>query len=128
MPARTKRVCSKCRKVVPPGPCETCTAARKAQIDADRPTAAGRGYNAQWQRTRASYLDDHPYCECRVCTALPEWQRPLANEVHHKDGRGPLGPRGHDPSNLQAMTHECHSRTTNEEQGGFGRPLKRHNP
>jgi 5-methylcytosine-specific restriction protein A len=61
------------------------------------------GYTKQWERTRRRYLDTHPRCaRCR---------RP-AKHVHHLDGRGPLGPQGHDERNLQALCTSCHNRHT----------------
>lgn len=45
-------------------------------------------------------------------------QRDLATEVDHIDGLGPLGPRGFDPDNLQAMSHRHHSRKTAAETWG----------
>jgi 5-methylcytosine-specific restriction protein A len=75
-----------------------------------RPTAATRGYDAKWRRTRGRYLQLHPRCEHAGCAAP-------AVDVHHLDMRGPLGPRGHDHANLQALCHSHHStitaRTTN---------------
>lgn len=44
--------------------------------------------------------------------------RPPATEVDHVDGLGPLGPRGHDWSNLRALTKRCHSRVTARNQPG----------
>lgn len=83
-----------------------------------RATATQRGYDAKWQRTRRRYLRHHPVCECDECSKLPYRERPQATVVHHLDGNGPLGPRGHDPTNLQAMSKPCHDRTTAREQPG----------
>ncbi|MFX4294091.1 HNH endonuclease [Streptomyces bohaiensis] len=44
--------------------------------------------------------------------------KPLAGEVDHIDGLGPLGPRGHDPTNLRSMTKQHHSRATARAQPG----------
>lgn len=75
-----------------------------------RPTAAARGYNAAWRRTRARYLQLHPQCEHPGCVSLAE-------DVHHLDLLGPNGPNGHRHFNLQALCHSHHSsitaRTTN---------------
>ena len=71
--------------------------------------------------------DDHntrlqSYREVYDCLKLPLWQRPEATEVDHKDGLGPLGPRGHDHGNLRAMTHDHHSkRTAADQPGGWNR-------
>jgi 5-methylcytosine-specific restriction protein A len=50
---------------------------------------------------------------------MPALFRPRATEVDHVDGLGPLGPRGHDWANLQALTKAHHSRKTGRETG-FG--------
>ncbi|WP_231626416.1 HNH endonuclease signature motif containing protein [Streptomyces apocyni] len=49
---------------------------------------------------------------------LPQLQRDLATEVDHIDGLGPLGPRGFDPANWQAMSKRHHSRKTARETFG----------
>lgn len=92
----------------------------KHRTDHARPNSTARGYDARWTRTRAAYLAAHPTCECDQCLELPLHARPRAADVHHRDGLGPLGPRGHDWTNLQALTHEHHSQQTSRDQpGGF---------
>ena len=75
-----------------------------------RPSAAARGYDAKWRRTRGRYLQLHPTCEHPGCVSMAE-------DVHHLDGLGPNGPDGHRHHNLQALCHPHHSaitaRTTN---------------
>lgn len=96
-----------------------------ALVSADRrPSAARRGYNARWQRTRARTLSERATCEHEGCD-LP------ATDVHHLDGLGPQGPRGHDPANLQALCHPHHSQVTAREQpGGWAKrePVRRATP
>lgn len=68
-----------------------------------RPTAAQRGYNAEWRRIRDMVLMQEPYCSCG---------RPAA-EVHHVI---PLTQGGsHDLSNLRAICAGCHRRITRRE-------------
>lgn len=89
-------------------------AKRKAWRESDkhRPSAAQRGYDAKWQKTRRAYLAAHPYCEDEAgCIAK-------ATDVHHLDGLGPLGPRGHDFENCLALCHAHHSKITSREQAG----------
>lgn len=103
-----------CPTLTPRGRCPTCTrAARRG-----RGSARARGYDQEWERTQRAYLEAHPYCECDECMVLPEIMRPWATEVHHRDGLGPNGPRGHDWSNLMSATRAHHSRITAREQPG----------
>jgi 5-methylcytosine-specific restriction protein A len=86
-----------------------------------RPSPRSLGYDARWERTRTAYLVEHPGCEWQeeACGAA-------AKHVDHKDGQGPLGPRGHDWDNLQSLCHSHHSRKTALYDGGFGnRPKPR---
>ncbi|WP_431772195.1 HNH endonuclease [Streptomyces cucumeris] len=116
MPRRAMQVCPTpgCPELTVSGRCETC----QTKASRDRGSARAKGYDARWQRTRAAYLLVHPYCECDDCEQQPELLRPRATEVNHRDGLGPLGPRGHDWANLQAMTKAHHSRHTAREQPG----------
>jgi 5-methylcytosine-specific restriction protein A len=97
------RVCPvpDCPVITDGGPCEHHRLVRARQKDARRPSRNERGYGARWNETRARFLATHPRCE--RCGAP-------ATDVHHRDRVGPLGPRGHDPSNFEALCHSCHSR------------------
>jgi len=70
-------------------------------------------YNTRrWQKVRALYLADHPFCECSECKARPV---PLpANVVDHivpiNQGGDPW-----DDSNFQAMNSRCHNRKSGRE-------------
>jgi len=133
MPVAPKRPCTAhvqppCRnKTTKGGLCYVHLRQLKATHDARRPTAAQRGYDQAWRDTRAAYLKAHPYCECDQCIQLPEWERPLATDVDHRDGQGPNGIRGHDWTNLRSMTHAHHSRRTARDQG-FARGKGMANP
>lgn len=88
----------------------------------------------RWRRLRRRYLQEHPRCACEACAELPEQQRPLATDVHHRDGKGLAGPRAYDWANLQALAHGHHShvtrrseqRTTSRSPGARRRPEPRH--
>lgn len=72
-----------------------------------RPSAARRGYNAEWRRIRDEVLTQEPYC--RHC------KRP-ANQVDHIV---PLSRGGsNDISNLQSLCTSCHRRKTRNESLG----------
>jgi 5-methylcytosine-specific restriction protein A len=68
-----------------------------------RGSAAARGYGRSWRIIRERYLRSHPVCEAPHCP-MP------ASDVHHADGRGPLGDNS--PSNLVALCHRHHSQIT----------------
>jgi len=62
---------------------------------------------SKWQNTRRRYLFLHPLCECG-CGRISE-------DVHHRVDLDDDG----DPwafSNLEALSHSCHSRTTRQRQ------------
>lgn len=116
MSRRARQVCPTpgCPNLTPGGRCPSC----QAKASRRRGSARAKGYDARWERTAARYLREHPYCECDACEQLPAILRPRAQQVNHRDGLGPLGPRGHDPANLQAMTAAHHSAHTAREQPG----------
>ncbi len=87
---------------------------RRRASDRKRPNAAARGYDAVWRLTRRSYLCIHPICEDENGCIEP------ATDVDHIDGQGPLGPHGHDYTNLRAYCHSHHSqRTARDQKGGW---------
>lgn len=113
MPAKT---CAepRCPTLVAKGEtyCRPHFLGRRRAADAKRPSASARGYDSKWRETRASYLRSHPICEDKAgCIAR-------ATDVHHLDGQGPKGERGHDFTNLQALCHAHHSQITSHEQRG----------
>lgn len=71
-----------------------------AAADARRPSAAQRGYDAEWFKVRARFLRAHPTCGCGA----------PASQVHHvvrvRDGGR------HEPGNLRPLCASCHSRLT----------------
>jgi len=89
------------------GPAE---AARRRRYDAQRASAARRGYDARWRRVRAVVLAREP--RCHDCTQAGRVT--LANEVHHIDGN----PRNNALDNLMPLCKSCHSRRTARERGG----------
>jgi 5-methylcytosine-specific restriction protein A len=102
--ARAGKICSYdgCPEITFTGTrCEQHTVARKDY----RPSAAKRGYNFKWQEFRKKYLARNPNCVVVGCERQ-------ATDVDHIDNLGPLGPRGYDPSNLQALCHQHHSAKT----------------
>ena len=116
MRPRALQVCPTpgCPTLTPAGRCPDCRSTARRR----RRTGTTAGYDARWYRTRRAYLLTHEMCECEEHSQLPWIIRPRATEVHHRDGLGPLGPRGHDWTNLLALTKACHARITAREQPG----------
>lgn len=86
----------------------------RASRDRFRGSAASRGYDYRWSQFRRRYLREHPVCV--MCGRL-------ATEVDHiipfKGDKAKI----FDLDNLQPLCHECHSRKTAKENGGFGNRL-----
>lgn len=115
MSRRAKKVCSRpgCPNLVDAGTgrCDACAGGSERE----RGTAAERGYDSRWRATRAGFLEEYPFCAEAGCMSLAE-------DVDHIDGEGPLGPRGHDWSNLRGLCKAHHSRRTARDQpGGWNR-------
>jgi len=87
---------------------------RKAVLDARRPGARARGYDAEWDALRARKLAADPWCQHPGCSKR-------ATDVDHI-----LSVRSHPHlrltwSNLRSFCHPHHSSRTAREQG-FARP------
>lgn len=85
---------------------------RNRAIDAQRPSAAVRGYDRTWQKLRLMHLRAYPLCvRCEESgMTVP------ATEVDHIR---PLAHGGtHDADNLQSLCKSCHSRKTARENWG----------
>lgn len=87
-------------------------AMRKA--DANRPSAAKRGYDAKWSAYRKWFLARHPLC------VMCDTPKSATHVDHIRAVRGPDDPGFWDESNHQALCHSCHSRKTCREDGGLG--------
>lgn len=110
MPVRAPRLC-RCGHRVAHGalcPCERrAEAERKARFDKGRPSAAARGYDADWRKLRAAHLKAHPFC---VRCGAP------ARDVDHIEGVRKAPARRLDPTNLQSFCTPCHSRAKQSEE------------
>lgn len=95
-------------------------AQERAANDRLRGTRTQRGYSNRWLKISAAYLCNHPLCaECqRQGKITPATE--VDHIVPHKGDKKLFW----DPSNWQPLCHECHSRKTVREDGGFGRALK----
>lgn len=76
------------------------------EYDRQRGTACKRGYDRQWRKVRAAYLEAHPRCCC-----CPEPAALVDHIIKVRDA----------PhlrlvwSNLQGMCYSCHARKTTDE-------------
>lgn len=95
--------------------CPVCAKAAKAAADQRRPSAAARGYDAEWRRESAEFLarPENRFCACGCGR--------VANMVDHI--RAHKGNRAlfWDRSNWQPMALGCNSRKAVREEGAFGR-------
>src|SRR5690606_8424872 len=116
MPIRPPRPCAKprCPRLTTGRYCEEHRREYRRMVDASRPTAAQRGYGARWQRARAEYLREHPWCvEC-----LAQGGRTPATVVDH------VVPHRGDPvlfwdrSNWAALCRRHHDQKTARQDGG----------
>lgn len=105
MPTRAPRHCTA------PGCAHQTTTGQCPRHGDPRPSAHVRGYDTEWNRTSRRYRKTHPTCENPHCHQPSE-------HVDHIDGDN----TNHNPTNLQALCHPCHSRKTVLHDGGFGRP------
>lgn len=105
------KLCSNpmCSNRVPVGVrrCPACKRARHQAQDRARPSAARRGYGAEWRRIRAAYLRECPLCQ--RCGAVGQ-------EVHHRDGDS----SNNEPGNLETLCQSCHSGHTMRHQVARG--------
>lgn len=111
MSKRPLKFCSVpgCPSMAKPGRsrCDKHEAEAFARTDAERPSAAVRGYDETWRRVRAEKLRLDPACE--LCGGR-------ADTVHH---RVPIREGGArlDLDNLVSLCRACHSRV-HPEKGG----------
>ena len=100
------------------GYCAAHLKAARAQHDAQRGTAAQRGYGARWQRAGKAYLREHPLCE--ICLKKnPPVIEPATLVDHIIPHRGdPV--LFWDPGNWESASEHCHNEKTAREDGAFG--------
>jgi 5-methylcytosine-specific restriction enzyme A len=105
------------RLVATPGKCDACLSKARKQQDAQRGSAAERGYGNRWQKARATYLRKNPLCvHCKAEDRLI-----AATVVDHR-----IPHRGDwvlfwDTDNWQSLCKRHHDVKTATEDGGFGR-------
>lgn len=101
---RSKRYCPECKKKLQ---------GHHRRYDDHRPSAARRGYDAEWRKIRDRHLQENPFC---IDCGQP------ATEVDHLVALADGGT--HDKVNLRSRCKRCHSRKTAKMDGGFGNERK----
>lgn len=79
---------------------------------ADRQSAARRGYGRRWQKVRTSFLADHP--SCAHCGEPARHVDHVTPKHHGVDGADCP------ESGMQALCARCHGRKTRSERGARG--------
>lgn len=99
MPTKLKNPCSRpgCPNATP---CAVHPPAQRTVVQ-ERAGSTARGYGYAWQKRRAAFLAEHPWCE--MCGAP-------STEAHHVIQKGMNGPD--EEANLRAYCKPCHSRVT----------------
>lgn len=110
MPMKAPRICACGHRVAADirCPCERkADQERKARFDKRRPNSSARGYSRSWEKARAAFLKDHPFC--RMCGAP-------ANTVDHITPHKGSARLFNDKSNWQVLCTPCHSRAKQIEE------------
>ena len=116
MPNLLKTACRVplCPHLTDPGQsyCVEHKAQHAKRIDAQRGTAAERGYGHKWAGYSRRRLRAHPLCvKCEHQATLTDHIIPV---------KGPGDPLFWDESNHQSLCAKCHGVKTATEDGGFG--------
>lgn len=99
MPYKAKIPCRACGQLCDRGLCDE----HRRERDRARPSAAQRGYDAEWREFRSTYLVEHNVCESDEGCAR------IADELHHVV-RLEDGGAKYLSSNLQALCSVHHRR------------------
>jgi 5-methylcytosine-specific restriction protein A len=87
--------------------CRQHTESKQRVVTTSRPSAAERGYDRKWRRLRKWYASRHPLCERCSSNGITR----AMEDVHHLiPFRGVDDPLRLDPTNLQSLCKQCHSR------------------
>lgn len=121
MPSRILPACSSpgCPDRSAPGARGRCAKHRIADVQAHdqrRGSSGKRGYGYSWQKL-AEWVRQRDGHLCQEC--LRNGRVTAGRPVDHIVAKAKGGTD--DPSNLETLCHECHSRKTVVEDGGLGR-------
>lgn len=121
MPRRARHPCRwpGCPNLTSDRYCDEHQRQSQMQYDAQRGTAAQRGYDAAWRRLRRMVLARHPLCADVYGVHAEHGETVLATDVDHIVPRSAGGTDTFE--NLQSLCQSCHSRKTAEQDGAWGR-------
>jgi 5-methylcytosine-specific restriction enzyme A len=120
MPFAPKKPCATpgCSSLVDSGRCQRCK--DKGLGREQRPNFRRRGYTAEWDRARAAFLLENPYC---ANPFRDHHAFMLATVVNHKTPHKGNIVIFWDKSQWEPLCTRCHSRVTATFDGGFGRQI-----
>lgn len=119
-PQRAKRPClvSSCKEYASnKGYCEDHQDKIRTK-DRHRGTAHERGYDAQWDKARLEFLDEHPLCVDHKKRGYIEVATVVDHIVPHKGDKKLFW----DQNNWQSLCKSCHDRKTQSEDRGSWSP------
>src|SRR5262245_2556293 len=98
---------------------KAATRERQQRVDSQRGSSAQRGYGSRSQKARATFLRQHPLCQCELCDEGRIRLLPSSVVDHKVPHRGDQS-LFWDTDNWQALNKACHDRKTATQDGGFG--------
>ena len=115
MPWAAPRPCRQpgCAALTGDGWCDEHRKARAKRYDAERGSAAKRGYGARWRKARAAYLKHHPLCLACEADGRLTASTTVDHIIPHKGDRTLFW----DKTNWQALCKPCHDSKTAREDG-----------
>lgn len=118
MPVKPPKICSYpgCGNLTKTRYCPKHAKREQKRYDKNRGTAAQRGYDHRWQKTRKHYLSEHPLCvECaKLDKVVPATV--VDHIVPHKGDTALFWDRG----NWQALCARCHNSHKQRQEKGAG--------
>lgn len=117
-PQRAKRPCkvSSCKDFAANGGYCDQHQDRIRKKDRERGTAHQRGYDAEWERERTKYLEEHPLCVDHKRRGFIEVATVVDHIIPHKGDKALFW----DKNNWQSLCESCHNRkTATEDKGGW---------
>ena len=131
MPLKFTKYCAHagCKNYALPGSkyCEQHKAddiQRKAYADRQRLSPQERGYTNAWRKASKAFLVAHPLCAECLKLGITKPATEVDHIIPHKGNKDLFW----NQNNWQSLCHECHSRKTVKEDGGFGNKIKRKHP